>query len=591
MLKSIREKFIFTYLVLITIVVVVLGAYLLSLFEQNYHKTLRNNLHNQAKLTAALSREIFESSGGEAEMDQLADTIAADIEARVTIVDSQGVVLGDSEESPSQMDNRLNRPEFVKALQEGVGFISRYSSTKNEDLFYAAVPVYSNSQLLGFVRLSLPMTELIQARITIWKAVIFSLFLALLISIYIGIRFARNITVPLEEMARTAQDIARGNFSKTIYIREEDEIGRLGTAFNHMAQTLEEKVQEIVKSKNQLESLLTSMVIGILLLDREGKIILSNPAAEAIISFSQEEVLGKSHLSVLRDYRLSETVGNVLSTGKPQRLEININVPNEKTLEVNLAPVKDARGEVNGLVIAFHDITEIRRLERMRSEFIANVTHELRTPVTSVKGFTETLMQEENLEDPRLVKEFLEIIDREAERLNRLISDLLELTKIEYQGLIKFVPVDVKELIEEVTKKLDPQIKKKKLQLSLGIPDSPTYILGDEDKLCQVLLNLLDNSIKYTPEGGHVKITLQEQEKEILVVVEDTGIGIPREEISRVFERFYRVDKARSRKMGGTGLGLAIVKHVIEAHHGKVWVESSLGQGSRFYFTLPRRTP
>ncbi|UNC90881.1 two-component system histidine kinase PnpS [Candidatus Contubernalis alkaliaceticus] len=590
MLKSLRGKFILTYLVLISIVVIVLGIYLLSLFEQNYHKTLRNNLHHQGILAAAVSKDSFDSTDPVAKMEELSEKIAEDIKVRVTIIDYQGVVLGDSEELAVEMENHINRPELVRAIQEGVGFSSRFSITTNQDFFYAAVPVYSNGQLLGFVRLSLPMTELNQARITIWTAVILSLLLALIISVWVSVKYAKNITVPLEEIAITAQNIARGNFDQTIDIKGEDEIGQLGAAFNHMAQTLKEKVQEIVRSKSQLESFLSSMVIGIILLDREGKIILSNPAAEAIISFSQEEVVGKSHLSVLRDYQLSEKVESVLKTGKTQRLEIVLNFPYEKILEVNLAPVKDVQEKVIGLVIAIHDITEIRRLEKVRSEFIANATHELRTPVTSVKGFAETLLEQETLEDPQLVREFLEIIEREAERLNRLINDLLELTKIEYDGLVKFVPVDVKGLIEETSKKLELQIKKKTLKLCLDLPDSPVHVLGDEDKIHQVLLNLLDNSMKYTPEGGSIKVTLLEKVKEILVVVEDTGIGIPREEISRIFERFYRVDKARSRKMGGTGLGLAIVKHIIETHHGRIWVESNLTQGSRFYFTLPKRT-
>ncbi len=589
-MKTIRGKLMITYLALIIVIIMILGVSLLRYIENDYMENLRDKLHSQAILIASMTRDIFQEPEA-GRMETLAKEVSREIGPRVTIINPQGKVLGDSDQDAETMENHKNRSEIVKADEKGVGFSTRFSSTLGTEMLYAAVPVYLGDDLAGFVRVALPLTEVNQAIRQIWSMIISAVLIASLVSVIISIKFARNITRPLEEMTQKAIVMAQGNFNQKIYTRDDDEIGQLAEAFNYMAQTLKEKVQEIIKGKTQLESLLSSIVSGIILLDKEGKIQLTNPAAEAIISFSSDEVIGKSHLSLLRNYELSTKVERVYKTGKPERLEMVLTLPYEIILEVYLGPVVDLQGEVSGLVLVFHDITELRRLEKVRSEFIANVSHELRTPVTSVKGFAETLLEEDTLKDPRAVKEFLTIINQEAERLSRLIGDLLELSKIEGQGPLKFAPVNLKEVAEETIKKLEPQAKKKKLTLKLEYPSTFLYVLGDEDKIHQVFLNLLDNSIKYTPENGKVEVVFKEENKDIQVMVKDTGIGIPKEEIPRIFERFYRVDKTRSRKYGGTGLGLTIVKHIVEAHHGRIWVESEPSQGTSFYFTLPKRTP
>ncbi|RQD76437.1 MAG: HAMP domain-containing histidine kinase [Candidatus Syntrophonatronum acetioxidans] len=592
MRKSIRGKLIFTYLLLIVIVILILGLFLLNFLRDNYLKNLQDSLYAQAGLVAHLAGDTFESPGGEAYLKEMAVELSREVGVRVTLMDGEGKVLGDSDEDPALMENHINRREIKKALEEGVGVVSRFSKTLDTDMLYLAVPVKGEeAAVTGFVRVALPLTEVNQALQRIWIIIAGFIIAASLISGIVGLKFAASITRPLEEMTEKAKEIARGNFNERIYTPEENEIGQLGEAFNYMARTLKEKVNEILKGKNQLESLLSSVSSGIILLDREGKIVLSNPAAEAIISFSHQEVAGRSHLSLIRDYKLSRKVEKVMEKGQVDSLELTLNYPYEKILEVNLAPVKDARGEVTGQVMVFHDITEIRRLEKIRRDFIANVSHELRTPVTAVKGFAETLLEEDTLKDPQAVKEFASIINQEGERLNRLIGDLLELSKIEGQGSMTFAPVDLKGVAEETVKKMKRAANLKELDLELEIPSSPLYVLGDEDKIHQVFSNLLDNSIKYTPGGGKIRVVLEEEENQLKVLVEDTGMGIPQEEIPRIFERFYRVDKTRSRKYGGTGLGLTIVKHIVEAHHGSIWVESIPSRGTRFYFTLPRRSP
>ena len=589
-MKTIRGKLMMTYLALIIVIILILGIFLLSYIERSYKENLQDKLHSQAILIASMNWDSFQDTETK-EMEGLTREISQKIGPRITIINIEGKVLGDSDEDVGAMENHRHRKEIVRAYEKGMGVSTRYSSTLKTEMLYVAVPVLLEDEPAGFVRVALPLTEVNRAVRQIWSMIIITILIASLVSGVISLKFARSITRPLEEMTRKAKVMAQGNFNQKIYTRDDDEVAQLGEAFNYMAQTLKEKVQEIVKGKEQLESLLSSIVSGIILLDREGKIVLTNPAAEAIISFSREEVLGKSHLSLLRNLDLSNKVEKVYKTGKPERLEIVLNYPYEKILEVHVAPVTSSEGDVFGLVLVFHDITEIRRLEKVRSEFIANVSHELRTPVTSVKGFTETLLEEDTLQDPQAVKEFVTIINQEAERLSRLISDLLELSRIEGQGPLKFAPVNLKMVAEETFKKLKPQLKKKKLTLNLDCPSTSPYVLGDEDKIYQVFLNLLDNSVKYTPEEGEIQVTLKEEGKNMMVIVKDTGIGIPQDEISRIFERFYRVDKTRSRKYGGTGLGLTIVKHIIEAHHGSIWVESMPSRGVSFYFTLPKRTP
>ncbi len=589
-MKTIRGKLMMTYLALIVFIILILGIFLLSFVRSSYMDNLQDKLYSQALLIASIKADLFPEPEKEG-MDALAREFSQEIGPRFTLIDIEGKVLGDSEEDAETMENHRHRPEIVEAYEKGMGVSTRFSRTLNTDMLYVAVPVQQEEKAIGFVRVALPLTEVNYAVRQIWAMIIGAILIASLVSGVISIKFARNITRPLEEMTRKAKIMAQGNFDQKIYTREEDELGQLGEAFNYMAQTLKEKVQETLKGKKQLESLLNSIASGIILLDKKGNIILTNPAAEAIMSFSSEEIIGKSHLSLLRNYELSTRVDKVFKYGEPEGLEITLNFPYEKILDVYLGPVKSSEGEVFGLVMVLHDITEIRRLEKVRSEFIANVSHELRTPVTSVKGFAETLLEEDSLKDSATAREFIAIINREADRLNRLIGDLLELSKIEGQGPLKFAPVNLKEVAEEVVKKIKPLVEKKKLTLNLDFPSTSLYVLGDEDKIHQVFLNLLDNSIKYTPENGEIHILLKEEEKNILVKVKDSGIGIPSEEIPRIFERFYRVDKTRSRKYGGTGLGLTIVKHIIEAHHGGIWVESEPSRGTCFCFTLPKRTP
>lgn len=420
-----------------------------------------------------------------------------------------------------------------------------------------------------------------------WQYLLGLLGLILLSGTLLGIRLADGIRKPLAEIGAVARRIAAGDWEAEVRHPTGDEIGELALAINAISGILRTKGRQLTESKGRLEAVLANMESGVALFDRNGRIDLVNPSAERILGVSKYEAVGRTYVETLKNYPLIRIIDEVHRSGKPQSGEISLIFPAERILEAHAAPVFGERQEPRGVVLVLHDISEIRRLERVRAEFVANVSHELKTPVTAVKGFAETLL-EGALYNSRACEEFVGIIGEEAERLNRLINDLLSLSRIESREMkLQLEPLELGPEIKQIVDKIKPRFQKKDLALGVTAPGHPVVALADRDRLEQVLLNLLENSLMYTPSGGRVEVGVQESEGMVVVSVSDTGIGIPPDDLPRIFERFYRVDRARSRKLGGTGLGLAIVKHIVEAHGGRVWVESEVGKGSTFYFTLP----
>jgi two-component system phosphate regulon sensor histidine kinase PhoR len=421
-----------------------------------------------------------------------------------------------------------------------------------------------------------------------WQYLIALLVLILLGGTLLGIRLADGIRKPLAEIGAVARRIAAGDWDAEVRHPTDDEIGELALAINVISGILKTKGRQLTESKGRLEAVLANMESGVALFDRSGRIDLVNPSAERILGVSKYEAVGRTYVETLKNYPLIRIIDEVQRSGKPQSGEITLIFPAERILEAHAAPVFGERQEPRGVVLVLHDISEIRRLERVRAEFVANVSHELKTPVTAVKGFAETLL-EGALYNSRACEEFVSIIGEEAERLNRLINDLLSLSRIESREMkLQLEPLELGPEIKQIVDKIKPRFQKKELALSVTAPGHPVVALADRDRLEQVLLNLLENSLMYTPSGGRVEVGVQESEGMVVVSVSDTGIGIPPDDLPRIFERFYRVDRARSRKLGGTGLGLAIVKHIVDAHGGRVWVESEVGKGSTFYFTVKK---
>ncbi|MBF7083170.1 HAMP domain-containing protein [Desulfallas sp. Bu1-1] len=588
MFRRLRWRMTATYIGLVILSMLMLGAFLLHSLEDYFYNNLEARLQTQALLACRLVQE-QPDGWNTAFMETLAEQISSDVGARVTIIDAKGVVMGDSEENAAQMENHLNRPEVLQARSRGSGMVIRHSSTLDADMMYVAVPITENGRTTGFMRLALPLTEIKHAFFKLWSAVLIAILLVVLVTAPVSLGLGKKVTEPVERLIDFARQISRGNYHLRARVTSNDEIGELTRTLDEMAQTIKEKVNLITEGKNKLEAVLAGMTSGVIFVNKKGRIDLVNPAAEKFLAFMAGGAADIPHNALIRYPELSEAINEALQNEKVVKQEIKISVPEETILEATISPFRDQDGKLNGVVAVLHDITQIRKLERMRREFVDNVSHELRTPVTAVKGFTETLL-DGALDDRETCREFVEIIDREAGRLSRLVQDLLDLSRIESKHVtLKRKPVDMVALIRATAVKFQGQLESAGLKINLHLPASPIFVEVDSDMMEQVLINLVDNAIKYTPPGGLVEMEIAGREQDIVVRVRDTGIGIPPEDLDRVFERFYRVDKARSRARGGTGLGLSIVKHIVDIHGGTVGVNSTPGKGSEFFFTLPKK--
>ncbi len=580
-MKTLKGKFALSHILVGLLCLLVIGVYMARSLEAHYYASTRHLLFSQARL---VDRMLHIASSGE-DLQSVAKLSAEATGSRITIVASDGTVLADSMEAPSQMENHLSRPELIQAAREGVGTSIRYSSTIGTDMMYVAVPVQWGQGDVGWVRVALPLKDVNDALRSLWVSLGSGIFFAIIVATGAGWLLANRMSRPIREMISLAKEISAGDFSRRTSLIRQDEIGELSGALNQMAENLERQVKEITDSRRCLESVLVGASSGVVFVKSDGRLSIMNPAARRILKVSCADVEGKHVHEVLRNYELSQLIGSVLVDCTERRAELFL-PQGDVVLDVAIRPIVYGDGNGPGAVAILHDITEIRRLERIRSEFIANVSHELRTPVTSIKGFAETLLHHEY--SPDLVREFLEIIQTESERLSRLVSDLLDLSRLE-SHMIRFnlVEADAAEIVRSAIARLLPEIDKARLEVECSISPDPFMVLVDPDRFCQIVGNLLDNAIKYNVPGGKIIVSLTQDEESLRLTVSDTGIGIPKDHLPRIFERFYRVDKTRSRGMGGTGLGLAIVKHLAEALGGSVSASSTAGRGSTFLVTLP----
>ncbi|WP_027364837.1 two-component system histidine kinase PnpS [Desulfotruncus alcoholivorax] len=395
----------------------------------------------------------------------------------------------------------------------------------------------------------------------------------------------RRVIRPLNEIIGVSKEIARGNLERHLEINTPDEIGDLARSINDMADRLRLTIEEITEEKNRAQAILNSMADGVIAVDREERVIMVNPAAEMMFGLDQAECTGKNLMEAINNFDLDTALKRVQFCGKPHTSEVEFISPEPRTFNLRITPLNVSNQ--GGAVILLRDITERKRMEQMRSEFVANVSHELRTPLTSIRGFVETLL-DSGTEDPEMTKHFLNIINTETRRLAKLVDELMYLSKIEERrGVHKWLQVEIGQLFDRVLAICGPQAEEKQIEIRANLPSRLPPLYGDPDMLAQVMINLMDNAIKYTPAGGSVTVGACLHGDEIRVDVADTGVGIPADSLPRIFERFYRVDKARSRELGGIGLGLAIVKHIVIGHGGSVEVKSNTGKGTVFSVYLP----
>jgi two-component system, OmpR family, phosphate regulon sensor histidine kinase PhoR len=422
----------------------------------------------------------------------------------------------------------------------------------------------------------------------LWISLGLAMAVTLVLSSIIGIKLAKGISRPIEDIIQVAHNLSKKDYKSRVRVKTTGEIEQLSNAINVLAISLQAQMEEILDNQQRLTGVLTNMVSGVMLINPSGRIALVNPAMEQIIGTKATTLTGKLHIEAGKSLGLSQLIDRSLKEGSTIHEEVYIYFPKERILDAHLAPLIGVNGDINGVITVLHDITEIRRLEKVRSEFVANVSHELKTPVTSLKGFAETLL-DGAMYDENLCRSFLQIIYDESDRLHRLIADILHLSKIEQQRLpLHPEKLNITDVVYETVETIKEEINKKRIEIKLP-KRIEVYLEAEKDRLRQIILNLVANAITYTPEQGTIEVNIDELEQEVKLIVKDSGIGISEKDLPRIFERFYRVDKARSRNSGGTGLGLAIVKHLVESHHGLIEVKSKEGKGTEFTITLPKK--
>jgi two-component system phosphate regulon sensor histidine kinase PhoR len=512
-------------------------------------------------------------------------------EARVTIIGTDGAVLGDSGRDFSElrsMANQRDLPEVRAALAGGIGNDLRRSQNRQREILYIAIPLAEPTQIRGVLRISLPLTAVSNAATSVHQTVALGALLAFAVVLAVGLFLSRRVTRPVTEMQAIARWMAEGDFAQRIPITGTDEIAELGRTLNLMAERLSEKIQDLEGERTKVAAILDSMVEGVIAIDQRSRILLMNHAARWIFDLGREQVEGRPLLAIIRHKAIIDLVvdGPQSALDAARRREIELGPPVDRILDAHASAMALAPSG-RGTLLVLHDVTELRRLERVRTEFVANVSHELRTPLTSIRGYLETLL-DGALDEPANARRFLEIAHTHAERLSRLVDDLLQLSDIETGKLVlKLAPLILHDVAADVIAFFEKQATQKRLILRNHVP-LDLRMQADWDRLTQILVNLVDNAVKYTPEQGQITLGASSGAKGLVNVwVADTGIGIPSTDLPRITERFYRVDKARSRELGGTGLGLAIVKHLVQAHGGELWLESELGKGTTVYFSLP----
>jgi len=589
MTGQIRWKLTFTYLIVIFIAMSVLGLILSCLVERQFEHEVDVALNAHAQLLRSSIEESFRKDIKPGDLDGICRLLSGKIHARITVCGQDGAVLGDSENGLTEAKGS-GIPESMRELREGFGCRICHSEARAPRTITVTAPVTRGGKTIGMVKLSASLYEAEQAAARTRRIILASLVVTSLIVAGVTMRLAASIAEPVSHMNEMARRMASGDLSQRVQASSRDEVGQLATSLNLMADHLQANLDQLDQERDKMETILTSMADGIVVTDRSGAIILFNRAAERLFGLSSDQVIGKRIEALTALPEVAEMACCMLSGAKPLRKELRTAVPADRILDVHAAAVHDRKGDIAGSVCVLADVTEVRRQAEIRKDFIANASHELRTPVASIRALVGAL-QSGAWEDAAVAERFLNSLDAEAERLSLLLNDLLNLSELESDGTQpKRVVLPLKRIAEEAAANLSEKARQYGVRVSVDIPpDLVAY--ADKRQMLQVLQNLIDNAVKYTGDGGSVDITGAEANGEVFLSVKDTGVGIPPSELDRIFERFYRVDKARSRQLGGTGLGLSIVRDIVDAYGGRITVESQVGVGSTFTIALPKGSP
>ena len=549
---------------------------------------VRSTLQHEIRTVREVVRDRWRPGEGIEAGDRLADQLGRIVGGRVTLITPEGKVLGDSQMPRAgvpEMMNHADRPEVIEALAKGEGASVRYSSTLGLDLMYVAIRLDGPEHKRLIVRLALPLSQVEQTISQTRRLVLGAVFLGVLLSIGVAYLVARGLSRPVQQLTRTAASIATGDLSRRFIRYPSHEIGDLGRAFDQMADHLQRTIDDITHSRDRLEAILRGMVEGVLVTDPEGYVLLANRALKKMLGL-ETVPMGRMPSEIIRNADLLEALDEARAGREYVSREFQTLGNPPRHLEAHVVRMTgDTAGA--GLVCVLHDITERKRLEKTRRDFVANVSHELRTPLTAVRGAAETLL-DGAVDSPQYARHFAELILRQNQRLERLTQDLMELASLESgESPPRRRRIEAAELTDSIMEAVTDLAETRGMELERRLPREPLVFQADARQLEQAVLNLMDNAIKYSGQGGKVTLAMEPVGDEVIISVSDSGPGIAAEHLPRLFERFYRVDTNRSREMGGTGLGLAIVKHIAQVHHGRVEVESAPGQGSTFRLVLP----
>jgi two-component system phosphate regulon sensor histidine kinase PhoR len=552
--------------------------------EEQVVSYLRERLHDSAVFLR--NHVAAELAGGPSErLQAVAELLGRETQSRVTLVAADGTVWADSQQDPRVMENHATRYEIEQAAATGEGVAIQLSRTVGIPMMYLALRVDHAGETLGFVRVALAM-ESVEARITAMRRLVWGIAAAVGVATLVVTSWVvARITRPIGELTRAAESIAAGNYGHRVYMANRDELGLLGEAFNRMSAELNVRMGQISEDQHRLATVLGGMIEGVVAIDAGERVLFANDAARRLLSLPRDNLAGQPLWELVRHATVQQAVRDAFVSDQPCRREFEIAGPSRHVVALHAGRLPGHPSP--GAVLVFHDVTELRRLESVRRDFVANVSHELKTPLASIKAYAETLLAGA-LDDRESNRSFVEQIEQQADRLHLLILDLISLARIESgQETFEIVPLDVAHIVASCVKQHDAAATAKQIALAVESPPNSVRALADEEGLHEILHNLLDNAVKYTPDGGRVTVRWRPADSSCVIEVQDSGIGIPPHEQARIFERFYRVDRARSRELGGTGLGLSIVKHLAQAFGGSVAVSSEVGRGSTFSVRLP----
>ncbi len=589
-----------TYLALLLGVLLAVDLYSARVLRRDYIRSANDELLSLLNLAQAGAPKIDD-------LPQLRSWVEwmSHSGARVTVIDSTGTVLADSGHDPETMENHSNRPEIQQAFARGQGRSVRFSATLQRQLVYDAIRYQPPTGPPVVIRAAKPLASIDFSLTELRQRLLVASLVIFLVGLIASLVISRMFSARVERLTQFSKRVAEGDFRPLPGEDSRDELAELGESLNETARRLESEINLLSGERNRSSAILRSMVEGVAVIDAHERLVFCNRAFAEILNIDSKSSEGRPLIEVVRNSELTGLIRRALKGEEGLQSDIATGIVQQQSFSVTAAPVKalehtpgvpgaPAQSSAtalaerpSGAVVVLHDVTELRRLERVRQDFVANVSHEFKTPLTAIQGFAETLLGGA-LEDPKNNRRFLEIMRDHANRLARLTDDLLKLARIEAGKLeVEFSPVSVIELIERCAETALMKAGRRQITLEIDITPGLPPVLGDASLLRDVLQNLLDNAIQYTPQGGHIRVSASAGSREVVITVSDTGIGIPVADQERIFERFYRVDAARSREAGGTGLGLSIAKHIVEAHGGRLWVESGVGQGSKFFFSIP----